>query len=532
MMVKSIFCLFLVTAALEPASGGEQLRLSTLVTAPDVLRHLSSDEGIDRAIEWCSKLGVGKVYVESFRGGYWVDRKTLERAKERFSRAGLEVSGGVTTTRIGKRSTGKGYLSCYTNEGTQEQLQKISEFTASIFDEIMIDDFYYTDCECSECKAGRSSDKYRRFHADSLSWADYRCDLMVEISKERILGPAKAVNPNVKIIIKYPQWYDRFHKRGYEVVRESAIFDRIWVGTETRDPDSERFGKKNQYEAYYIMRWLGEIGAGKCGGGWFDRYDTSPKTYLEQARQTVLGGAKEMVLFSYGSLLEENGPADVEALRGELPGLLMLFKLVDGKPIRGIAAPKPPNSEHYAEQYIYDFVGMMGLPLVPTAKVRTDVKAAFLPVQALRDPDIRDKISTMLAGKKPVLITDGLAKRLNGFDFGRESLHILKVNGEPYNLHKLTREQLKPIRDTMLAPFGVEFDAPNKVALYLFGGDLVVIENFNDEPVTAALRFSGWGKARKALVLPGDGLLEFSQTGDKIDFAKIGPRTLVALKYR
>jgi hypothetical protein len=34
--------------------------------------------------------------------------------------------------------------------------------------------------------------------------SEYRCDLMVEVSREYILKPAKAVNPNVKVIIKFP----------------------------------------------------------------------------------------------------------------------------------------------------------------------------------------------------------------------------------------------------------------------------------------------------------------------------------------
>ena len=74
--------------------------------------------------------------------------------------------------------------------------------------------------------------------------------------------------------------------------------------TETRDPDSARWGRKAQYEAYYIMRWLGGIGGDKTGGGWFDPYGTSPATYVEQARQTVLAGAREMLLFCHASLVE------------------------------------------------------------------------------------------------------------------------------------------------------------------------------------------------------------------------------------
>ena len=88
---------------------------------------------------------------------------------------------------------------------------------------------------------------------------------------------------------------------------------------------------------------------------------------MEQARQTVLAGAKEMLLFCYGSLQRDTGPANVEKLRTEIPGLFQLAKLVRNKPPKGIAAPKPPNSDAFQEQYVYDFVGMLGLPLVPTA---------------------------------------------------------------------------------------------------------------------------------------------------------------------
>ena len=125
----------------------------------------------------------------------------------------------------------------------------------------------------------------------------------------------------------------------------------------------KRWGGKVQYEAYYIMRWLGEIGGTKTGGGWFDPYGTTENTYLEQARQTVLADAREMLLFCYGSLLRDTGPANVEKLRTEIPGLFKLAGLLRGKPIKGIAAAKPPNSDAFDEQYVFDFVGMLGLPL-------------------------------------------------------------------------------------------------------------------------------------------------------------------------
>ena len=497
------------------------LQISTLFTAQNVRDHLSDAEGMNEAIDWCKKTGVTHVFIETFRSNYTAERATLERAKSRFKAEGFDVSGCVTTTIVGKKSTGWNLISCYTNEKTQQHLQEIFEYAASLFDQIMIDDFLFTDCECDECKEARGQ----------KSWADYRCELMIEMSRDGILAPARAVNPNVKIIIKYPQWYDNFHNRGYEVVRQSADYERIWVGTETRNFEDERWGGKVQYEAYYIMRWLGEIGGDKTGGGWFDPYGTTEDTYVEQARQTVLADAKEMLLFCYGSLQRDTGPANVEKLRAEVPGLFELARLVRGKRTKGIAAPKPPNSDAHNEQYVFDFVGMLGLPLVPTAKIDTDAKAAFFSTHAMKDPRFGDKLQKMLAARIPILMTDGLAGRLNGVNLRADNPTILRVGGKPRSLLELSREDLKPIRNRLLAPFGVTFDAPNKVALYLIGENCLIVENFNNEPVDVSLGFRRPVEARQVLVLPGSGSVAFSCNGRMLTFTGITPRTLVAVEY-
>ena len=497
------------------------LRISTLFTAQNVRDHLSDEQGMNKAIDWCKETGVTHVFLETFRSNYTADRQTLRSAKARFESDGFDVSGCVTTTIVGKKSTGWNLISCYTNERTQKHLQEIFEFAASIFDQIMIDDFLFTDCECSECKETRGQ----------KSWADYRCELMIKVGRDRILAPARAVNPGVKIIIKYPQWYDNFHNRGYEVLRQTADYEKTWVGTETRDFDNERWGGKVQYEAYYIMRWLGEIGGDKTGGGWFDPYGTTEDTYVEQARQTVLADAREMLLFCYGSLQKDTGPANVEKLRAEIPALFKLAKLVRGKPIRGIAAPKPPNSDAHNEQYVFDFVGMLGLPLVPTAAIDSDAGAAFFSVHALKDPRFGDKLRTMIDAGTPVLMTDGLAGRLKGFELSGDNPTILKVGGKPRSLLELSQDQLRPLRNKLLAPFGMTFDAPNKVALYLIGKDCIIVENFNDEPVDVSLGFRRPIEARQALVLPGGGGAGFSCSGRTMTFSEITPRTLVAVEY-
>ena len=159
----------------------ELLKISTLFAAQNVRDHLSGEKGINDAIAWCKKTGVTNVFIETYRDNYTAERKVLENAKAKFQAEGFEVSGCVTTTKIGKSSKGWNGISCYTNKETQDQLQKIFEYTASLFDEIMIDDFLFTDCQCDECKQARGD----------RSWADYRCDLMVRVSRDRILAPAQ-----------------------------------------------------------------------------------------------------------------------------------------------------------------------------------------------------------------------------------------------------------------------------------------------------------------------------------------------------
>ena len=146
--------LFILPVSLRAASlwdlandKKDLLKISTLFTAQNVRNYLGSDGGLNNAIKWCKDTGVTHVFIETFRDNYTAERKTLENAKAEFAAAGLDVSGCVTTTRMGKISTGWNVISCYTNDKTQAELKRIFEFTASLFDEIMIDDFLFTDCQ-------------------------------------------------------------------------------------------------------------------------------------------------------------------------------------------------------------------------------------------------------------------------------------------------------------------------------------------------------------------------------------------------
>jgi hypothetical protein len=483
-------------------------RFSTLFSAPDVVHCLSTDAGIDTAIAWCKASGITHVYLEAFRDNIQPERATLQHARDRFQSAGFVVSGCVTTTLFGKPSTGWGPLVlCYTDQQTQAKLQSIFEYAASIFDEIMIDDFFFSDCRCAECDAARQARRVtigdKTYPVESDNWSDYHCTLMLHVSKDCVLAPAKKVNPKVRLIIKYPQWYDNYQERGYDVGRESAAFDRIWVGTETRDYTNEwHWGGTVQYEGYFLMRWLGEVGGEKCGGGWYDWLGTTGLNYVEQARQTILAGARESMLFCYGGLNPAaqstfsssipwptpTGEEDTTALRANLPELLTVAREVQKRQPVGIAAYKPINSTAGTDSRIFDFLGMIGLPLVPCHQFPTNAPAAFFSFHSFDDPNAATEINDYIKTGRPVLLTEVLAKVLSPrLNIPASNVRVVTM---PRTLDYLLVQPQGPLDDLrapLLNALHVTFKAPDQVALYLFSPDGWVVENFNSKAVEVVL---------------------------------------------
>jgi hypothetical protein len=483
-------------------------RFSVLFTAQDVLHCLSTEAGLDAAVEWCKTSGITHVFLEEFRDDYQSDRETLQRARDRFRAAGFLVSGCVTTTLLGKPSSGWGPLvCCYTDQATQAKLQSVFEYAASMFDEIMIDDFFFEDCKCPECDAARQAQRVvvgdKTYPVESDSWTDYHCTLMVHVAQDRVLAAAKKINPKVRLIIKYPQWYDMYQVRGYDVGRESAAFDRIWVGTETRDyTNVAHWGGTVQYEGYFLMRWLGGVGGDKCGGGWYDWLGTTPPNYVEQARQTILAGARESMLFCYGGLNPAaqsvypssipfptpTGQEDMVALRANMPELLATAREVQQRQPLGIAAYKPINSGGGTESRIFDFLGMMGLPLVPCHQFPTNAPAAFFSVHTFDDPNAVAEINDYIKTGRPVVMTDILVKLLSPrLNLPAPNVRVLNTPEAPDYLLVQPQAKLDDFRLPLLMGLHVTFRAPDQVALYLFSPNGWVVENFNDQAVTVVL---------------------------------------------
>ena len=195
------------------------------------------------------------------------------------------------------------------------------------------------------------------------------------------------------------------------------------------------------------------------------------------------------MLFCYRGLHNDTGPADIAALRTNIPELLAVAREVRRREPVGMAAYKPPNSSPQEERCVFDFVGMMGLPLVPCHEFPTNAPAAFLSVDALADTNLVAELGDFIQTRRPLLLTDGLARRIAGrVNLLATNVHVLVVRGQPGSLLTLPQARLDDLRAPLLGALGATFQAPNRVALYLFTQGGWVVENFNDAPVEVVLK--------------------------------------------
>ncbi len=375
-----------------------------------------------------SQMKVDKIYLETHRDLNIVKAEDMKRIIKFFRDRGVEVAGGITYT-ISEANSFQTF--CYKNPEERAKAKEIIELTASLFDEIILDDFFFTDCKCDYCVEAKGD----------RSWTDYRLELMDDAAMNVILGPARKVNKNVKVIIKYPNWYDHFPALGFDLDFGPKHFDGIYTGTETRD--AVRSNQHLQpYESYLIWRYFDNLNPGHNGGGWVDtggmRYIDR---YSEQLWLTVFAKAPEMTMFDYRQMLnplrssyrapwqEEggtsfsyddmmkpvnlNGKTVTPTTMARAAGFTM--EQVDrtigflGNPI-GIKSYKPYQST--GEEFLQNYFGMIGLPIEMVPYFPEEDNFMILTEQAAFDPDIVAKIEKQLRGGKDVLITSGLLRAL------------------------------------------------------------------------------------------------------------------------
>jgi hypothetical protein len=340
----------------------------------------------------------------------------------------VQVAGGIA---FAAEDSSQFVSFSYTDPKERAYVKRISAMTARHFDEIILDDFFFNNTKYDSDIAARGTE----------SWSTFRLRLMDEVSRDLVVAPARAANPRVKIVIKFPNWYEHFQGSGYDLAEEPKIFDGIYTGTETRDPVITDQNLQ-QYESYQIIRYFDNVAPGRNGGGWVDTFDTRyVDRYAEQLWDTMLAKAPQMMLFQWSNLLLPAKPGN----RAEWSGLNTTFNYQAmeqwhaqsgssapanyasiagyslnsvnsvvgklGKPI-GIESYKPYQSS--GEDFLHNYLGMIGIPIDLRPDFPDDAGTVLLTESAKFDPQIVSKIEKHLKKGGNVVITSGLLKVLQG----------------------------------------------------------------------------------------------------------------------
>ena len=376
------------------------------------------------------QLKVDKVYIEVQRDRNLASDELLESVKKFFLDRGVRIAGGMALSDGG---SGQFHSFCYTDPADRQFVKSAAELAARHFDEIIQDDFFFVTTKNDSDIAAKGTN----------SWTQFRLKLMDEAAENLIIKPARAVNPRVKLIIKFPNWYEHFQGLGYDLDREPKLFDGIYTGTETRDPvitDQHL----QQYESYLIIRYFENIKPGGNGGGWVDTFSVRyVDRYAEQLWDTLFAKAPEMMLFNWAVLLQSVRPGDrtnwqsvhtsfdydqmLQASTNNAPARSpeptiarvagYALEQVDpflgklGNPI-GIASYKPYQST--GEDFLHNYLGMIGIPIDLHPVFPTNANLVLLTESAKFDPDIVTKIKGQLTAGKSVVITSGLLRALQG----------------------------------------------------------------------------------------------------------------------
>ncbi len=382
-----------------------------------------SREELEKQLAFVEKhLRLDKIYLEPFRGEL-ASPEQVEMCREVFEKHGIEVAGGLTTvipTPEGAAPKQRLFNTfCYNDPAMRARLREVSAFIGAHFNEFIIDDFFFTNCTCADCI--RERDAWNRTHGIRAGWKKYRLDLLRRVSEEDIIGPAKAANPDCRITIKYPNWAESYQETGYNPGEQRKLFDRIYTGTETRDPVTTD-QHLPRYLSFSLMTYFENMWPGHNGGGWFDNFDMHiTEHYLEQAYLTAFSRPQELMVFCFQSMADN---MYTPALGYQLDKLDEILDAA-GKP-EGIFCYLPDNCQ--GEDNVQDYLGMVGLPVVCTPYFPADAAQLLLTRSSAADPDIVERLKAYLAQPgKTAIVTTGFWDAVR--DRGMEDLTSVEVTG-------------------------------------------------------------------------------------------------------
>ncbi len=371
----------------------------------------TDEQTLQKQIDFFSKhMRLDKVYIEPFRDGCFATEDELKLCRDVFQRNGIKTEGGITTSMPDPEGAAKKQrifnVMCYNDEAMMNTLKQVCEMNARVFGSFIIDDFFFTNCTCEKCRNGR--DEFNREHGiTDGSWQAYRCDLMYKASQKYVIAPAKAIAPDCRITIKYPNWMESYQETGYDPASQKEIFDLIYTGTETRDPINHD-QHLPRYLSYSLMSYMEKMAPERNGGGWFDPYDCRMLDYyLEQAYLTAFSKPREMMMFCFQSLVDT---VNVPALGFMLDKLDSLLDKL-GKPV-GIPCYIPNASQ--GEDNVQDYLGMNGFPVLPTPVFEEDAPEMLLTASSAYDEDIVAKLENYIAKGGKAVVTAGFVNATLG----------------------------------------------------------------------------------------------------------------------
>jgi hypothetical protein len=382
------------------------------------------------------KLHLDQVFIEDYRAGLSADDADIERVKRFFVSQGIAVAGGMAMLGVGRSAQFQ--TLDYTLPRDRELASRMSALLARHFDTFVLDDLYFFNTKSDADIAAKGSQ----------SWAQFRMRTMDEVSRDLILKPARAANPRVKVIIKFPNFYPSFQEMGFDLKNEPRIFPEIWTGDETRYAATTD-QQLRPYESYEIFRYFENIAPGRNGGGWVDpiaMHDLD--RYASQLWDTILAKAPAINLFQYTDLLRIADPRNRESWErlpttfdyfdmarqccGGAPGMPgasypLLADVVEyslrkadavagelGEPV-GLATYRPYDST--GEDFLPETLGMAGVPIEMYPQW-PQASTVFLTEAAATDRDIVPQIERHLRRGDNVIITSGLLRAIQnkGFD--------------------------------------------------------------------------------------------------------------------
>ncbi len=379
------------------------------VTAGAIERDLSTSTGVGRAIRRCREIGVDKVILEGYRGGAIVPGETLRVLRDAFNAEGLATAGGLMPVcggDVGTPAVGvevRGGFFCYSSEATRCAIEGEVRKLARLFDEVIIDDALLTPCRCRACDEARAG----------REWGAFRRELMLAFSR-RLVEAAHDEDPDARLVLKLPQYYDRYQRFGYDPRAQGEVFDGVWVGTETRDPATPAYGYVEPYQPWFHVGWVRRCVGGKFQGAWYDYLDCDAQHFWEQAVTTTLTDPGQVTLFCYG----EEMFADTDGMARRLAAGRDVLERLSGlarDPV-GVAAFRPFGADGDGDLFLFDALGMLGIPLAPVTALDPALDNVIVTAHGATVPDTPERIVEVLHRGGQVIVTLAALSRMRQFD--------------------------------------------------------------------------------------------------------------------